>query len=134
MEIVERMENKLLNRVEIKFSWRHSGKATPSRREVMDLVKTLEPKSNPDYIIIKDCNTRFGQPLTTGLAYIYDDEDSMKVEPKYIHVRHEGFRSSAEKPAPAEEAAPAEEEAAEEEAPAEEEAAEEEAAEEGGDE
>ena len=29
MEIVERMENKLLNRVEIKFSWRHSGKATP---------------------------------------------------------------------------------------------------------
>ena len=27
MEIVERMENKLLNRVEIKFSWRHSGKA-----------------------------------------------------------------------------------------------------------
>ena len=91
MEIVERMENKLLNRVEIKFSWRHSGKATPSRREVMDLVKTLEPKSNPEYIIIKDCNTRFGQPLTTGLAYIYGDEDSMKVEPKYIHKRHEDF-------------------------------------------
>ncbi len=149
MEIVERMENKLLNRVEIKFSWRHSGKATPSRQEVMDLVKTLEPKSNPDYIIIKDCNTRFGQPLTTGLAYIYDNEESMKVEPKYIHKRHEGFRSTAEKPAAeeapaeeevAEEEAPAEEEAAEEEAPAEEEAAEEEApaeeeaAEEGGDE
>ena len=53
MEIVERMENKLLNRVEIKFSWRHNGKATPSRREVMDLVKTLEPKSNPEFIIIK---------------------------------------------------------------------------------
>ena len=79
MEIVERMENKLLNRVEIKFSWRHSGKATPSRKEVMDLVKTLEPKSNPDYIIIKDCNTRFGQPLTTGLAYIYGDAESMKL-------------------------------------------------------
>ena len=125
MEIVERMENKLLNRVEIKFSWRHSGKATPSRKEVMDLVKTLEPKSNPDYIIIKDCNTRFGQPLTTGLAYIYGDAESMKVEPKYIHKRHEGFRSTAEKPAAAEEEAPAEEEAAEEEAPAEEEAAEE---------
>ena len=129
MEIVERMENKLLNRVEIKFSWRHSGKATPSRREVMDLVKTLEPKTNPDYIVIKDCNTRFGQPLTTGLAYIYDNEESMKVEPKYIHQRHEAFRSSAEKPAAAEEAAPAEEpaeeEAAEESAPAEEDAAEE---------
>ena len=109
MEIVERMENKLLNRVEIRFSWRHSGKATPSRREVMDLVKTLEPKSNPEYIIIKDCNTRFGQPLTTGLAYIYGDEDSMKVEPKYIHKRHEELRAaSAEQAAPEEPADTAE--------------------------
>ena len=88
MEIVDRMENKLLNRVEIKFSWRHNGKATPSRKEVMDLVKTLEPKSNPDYIIIKDCDTRFGQPLTTGLAYIYGDEDAMKVEPKSVSYTH----------------------------------------------
>ncbi len=103
MEIVERMENKLLNRVEIKFSWRHSGKATPSRREVMDLVKTLEPKSNPEYIIIKDCNTRFGQPLTTGLAYIYGDEDSMKVEPKYIHKRHEDLRAASAAPVAPEE-------------------------------
>ena len=105
MEIVERMENKLLNRVEIRFSWRHSGKATPSRREVMDLVKTLEPKSNPEYIIIKDCNTRFGQPLTTGLAYIYGDEDSMKVEPKYIQKRHEDLRAASAEPAAPEEAA-----------------------------
>ena len=117
MEIVERMENKLLNRVEIRFSWRHSGKATPSRREVMDLVKTLEPKSNPEYIVIKDCNTRFGQPLTTGLAYIYENEESMKVEPEFIHKRHKQFHSSSE--APAKEEAPAEEEPAEE-APADE--------------
>ena len=116
MEIVERMENKLLSRVEIKFSLRHSGKATPSRKEVMDLVKTLEPKSNPEYIVIKDCNTRFGQPLTTGLAYIYDNEESMKVEPEYIHKRHERFRAAKDEPAAAEEAAPEEstEEAADE--------------------
>ena len=123
METVERMEKKLLNRVEIKFSWRHNGKATPSRREVMDLVKTLEPKSNPEYIVIKDCNTRFGQPLTTGLAYIYENEESMKVEPKYIHKRHEALRAAKEE-APTE-APAAEEPAAEEEAPAEEPAAEE---------
>lgn len=122
MDIVERMENKLLNRVEIKFSWRHSGKATPSRREVMDLVKTLEPKSNPEYIVIKDCNTRFGQPLTTGLAYIYENEESMKVEPEYIHKRHEALRNAKDEPAAEEETA------AEEEAPAEE------SADEGGDE
>ena len=130
MEIVDRMENKLLNRVEIKFSMRHNGKATPSRKEVMDLVKTLEPKSNPEHIIIKYTNTRFGQPLTTGLAYIYGDADSMKVEPEYIHKRHETFRAGNDEPA----AEKAEDSAAEE--PAEEEPAEEEPAEEeeGGDE
>lgn len=109
MEKVNRKENKLLNRVEIAFKWKHDGKATPSRKEVMDLVKTLEPGSNPDFIVIKDCNTRFGQPLTTGMAYVYGDEDSMKVEPEYIHKRHESLRStSAKEEAPAEEV-PAEE-------------------------
>ena len=54
MEKVNRKENKLLNRVEIAFKWKHDGKATPSRKEVMDLVKTLEPGSNPDFIVIKD--------------------------------------------------------------------------------
>ena len=65
MEIKERKENKVLNRVEISFSWRHDKKATPSRQQVMDLVRTLEPGSNPDWIVVKDCVTRFGQPLTT---------------------------------------------------------------------
>lgn len=108
MEIVERIENKLLNRVEIQFSWRHQGKATPSRKEVMDLVKTLEPGSNPEHIIVKDCKTRFGQPLTTGMAYIYGDAESMKVEPVYIHKRHEELRATKEEPA-TEEAAPEQE-------------------------
>ena len=107
MDIVSRKENKLLNRVEINFRWQHEGQATPSRQAVMNLVKTLEPGSNPDCIVVKECNTRFGQPLTTGMAFIYADEVAMKVEPDFIHKRHEQFRSSTE--APAKEEAPAEE-------------------------
>ena len=95
MEIVNRTENKILNRVEISFKWQHIGKATPSRKDVMDLVKTLEPGSNPDLIIVKDCNTRFGQPLTTGKAFIYSSEDAMKVEPEYIFKRHDSLRSGS---------------------------------------
>lgn len=95
MDIVSRKENKLLNRVEINFSWKHVGKATPSRKDVMDLVKTLEPGSNPDFIVVKECNTRFGQALTTGMAFIYADEESLAVEPEFIHKRHEAFRSSS---------------------------------------
>jgi ribosomal protein S24E len=105
MEIKDRIENKVLNRVEISFSWKHDKKSTPSRKEVMDLVRTLEPGSDPDLIVVKDCVTRFGQPLTTGLAYIYGSADAMSVEPEYIHKRHEPFRSAK----PAEEADSAEE-------------------------
>ena len=113
MEQVSRKENKLLNRVEITFKWKHDGKSTPSRKEVMDLVVTLEPGSKSDLVVVKDCKTRFGQPLTTGMAYIYGDEDSMKVEPDYIFKRHESLRKASTKAeAPAEET-PAEEATAE---------------------
>ena len=95
MQIKERKENKILNRVEISFSWKHDKKSTPSRKEVIALVQTLEPGSNSDLIVVKDCNTRFGQPLTTGLAYIYASEEAMAVEPGYIHKRHEALRSSS---------------------------------------
>ena len=62
MEIKTRTENKILNRVELSFSWKHDTKSTPSRKEVIDLVQTLEPGSNRDLIVVKDCSTRFGQP------------------------------------------------------------------------
>ena len=95
MQIKERKENKILNRVEISFSWKHDKKSTPSRIEVMDLVQTLEPGSDRDLIVVKNCSTRFGQPLTTGLAFIYGSKEAMAVEPGYIHKRHESLRSSS---------------------------------------
>ena len=111
MDIVNRTENKLLNRVEIDFKWNHKGAKTPSKKDIMDLVKTLEPGSNPDFIVVKNCKTRYGQALTTGQALIYESAEAMKVEPEYIHERHKGFRSGNATEAVAEEAA---EEAAEE--------------------
>ena len=97
MNINERIENKLLSRIEISFSWKHEGKTTPSRKDIMNLVRTLEPGSNPEWIVVKNCETRFGQPLTTGMAYIYSSLEAMAVEPNYIHKRHEQFRTSPDK-------------------------------------
>jgi len=98
MDIKERIENKLLNRIEISFSWKHEGKTTPSRNDIMNLVRTLEPGSNPEWIVVKNCETRYGQPLTTGMAYIYSSQEAMEVEPSYINKRHEQFRTSSAKP------------------------------------
>ncbi len=95
MQKEDRKENKILNRIELTFSWKHDKKSTPSRKEVVDAVHSLEPGSNKDLIVVKDCSTRFGQPLTTGLAYIYASAEDMAVEPGYISVRHEALRSSS---------------------------------------
>ena len=45
MEIVNRTENKLLQRVEIEFRWKHPKQSTPSRQAVIEMVRGLEPGS-----------------------------------------------------------------------------------------
>lgn len=88
MEVLDRKENNLLDRVEINFKWRHVGIATPSRDDLLNMAKSMEPGASKECIIIKDVNTRFGQPLTTGVAHIYGNKTSMIVEPKYMLERH----------------------------------------------
>ena len=102
MEIIDRKENPLLNRVEIEFRWNHEGAATPSRAEMLNAVASIEPGSNRDLIVIKNVNTRFGMGSTTGLGLVYADKESMKVEPTYMHERFAEMRA-AEPEAPAEE-------------------------------
>jgi len=139
MEIINRKENPLLNRVEIEFRLDHDGVPTPSRSDMLNTLASLEPGSSRDFIVIKDVVTRFGMASTTGFGLIYENAEAMAVEPEYIHKRFNELRkepaASAEKEAPAKEApakeAPAKEAPAEE-APAEEAPAEEVPAEEGG--
>ena len=89
MEVKNRKENNLLNRVEIEFEIRHTQKPTPSRKEMIDLVVKAEPGSKSELIILKRVNTRFGQALTTGFANVYSDADSLKnTEMEYMISRH----------------------------------------------
>lgn len=89
MEVKNRKENNLLNRVEIEFEINHLQKPTPSRKEMIDLVVKAEPGSKPQLVILKRVNTRFGQALTTGFAHIYSDIDSLKnTEMEYMINRH----------------------------------------------
>ena len=99
MEIIDRKENPLLNRVEIEFRWNHEGSPTPSRADMLNGIASIEPGSNKDLIVIKNVKTRFGIGSTTGLGLVYSDANSMKVEPGYILERYSGLRSSNEAPA-----------------------------------
>ena len=98
MEIIDRKENPLLNRVEIEFRWNHEGAATPSRADMLNGIASIEPGSNRDLIVIKNVMTRFGMGSTTGLGLVYSDKDSMKVEPDYMHERYAGLRSASAEP------------------------------------
>jgi ribosomal protein S24E len=87
MQIIERRENKLLDRVEIDFQINHTGKPTPTRSSVAKSLASLEPGSKTNLIVVKDLNTRFGQALTTGVALIYANDEAISVEPPYVHKR-----------------------------------------------
>ncbi|MEE3134741.1 MAG: hypothetical protein VX277_02880, partial [Candidatus Thermoplasmatota archaeon] len=70
-------------------SIKHSQKATPSRKEMLNMVLKTEPGSKMDLIILKRVNTRFGQALTTGFAHVYADAESLKnTEMEYMINRH----------------------------------------------
>ena len=43
MEIIERKENPLLNRIEIEFRCNHEGAPTPSRAELLNGIASIEP-------------------------------------------------------------------------------------------
>ena len=106
MEIIDRKENPILNRVEISWQWRHVGAATPTRNEIIDAVVKMEPGATKDCVLVKSVSTRFGQPLTTGNAVVYGDRADLEKEPKYILARHgdkEEGAPVAEKPSSEEE-------------------------------
>lgn len=100
MEIIERKENPLLNRIEIEFRCNHEGAPTPSRAELLNGIASIEPGSNRDLIVIKNVNTRFGMGSTTGLGIVYNDKESMKVEPSYMHERFAEMRGSSSESEP----------------------------------
>ena len=109
MEIIDRKENPILNRVEISWQWRHIGAATPTRTEIVDAVVKMEPGATKDRVLVKSVNTRFGQPLTTGNAYVYNDRADYEKEPKYLLARHDSSAAAPADKAPAAEPAPTEE-------------------------
>ena len=45
--------------------------------------------------MVKSVHTRFGQPLTTGNAFVYSHREDMEKEPKYILERHAQLSESA---------------------------------------
>ena len=97
IKILEKKENKLLNRLEVRFAVDHSGKPTPKREEIRKkLCALLNCKENT--MIIKKLITPFGKNITIGKANVYKSHDDLKkVEPKYL-IKRDFPEKEKEKP------------------------------------
>ena len=104
MEIIERKENPVLDRVELTFQWNHSGEATPSLSQMVDAAAKAEPGSDKKLVYVKNVNTRFGMSRTSGLALIYGAAESASIEPDYVIERHKSLNETEPKENKSEEA------------------------------
>ena len=97
LEIIEKRENPLLNRTEIKFRVKHQGEKTPERELVKnDLAEML--KVNKSLIIIDYIRPGFGMAISSGYAKVYKSmEDARRVEPSYILKRNKFGEAKEEK-------------------------------------
>ena len=111
MNIDQRIENPILQRVELHFTMDHPANPTPSLKEMIDFIMKMEPGAKKECTFILDVTSRFGRSMTTGVAHVYEnDEAASTTVPNYVKDRH--VRRGAHAEAAAEEA-PVEEELAE---------------------
>ena len=96
IEIVEKKENKLLNRTEVHFRVIHEGEKTPERELVKnDLAEILKAKKGN--IVLEYLKPEFGIQQSIGYAKIYKSmDDAKRVEKEYILKRNK-FGAEKEK-------------------------------------
>ena len=84
LNILEKKENKVLNRTEVKFNCLYEGEATPKLLSVKSkLVAMLNTKK--ELIVVDSIQPHFGESKAAGYAKIYDSEDNLKsIETKHV--------------------------------------------------
>jgi ribosomal protein S24E len=89
MKIDNRIDNDILERVELHFTVEHPKSPTPSLRELIEMVNRMEPGSVKSQIYIMKVISRFGRSSTTGVAHIYANEEAAHATvPTFVKDRH----------------------------------------------
>ncbi len=89
IKIIEKKENPLLNRTEIKFECEYPTEGTPTILDVKHKLVALEDSSN-DLLVVDSMKPSYGVPTAFGLAKIYDSTESLaKIETKSVIAKNE---------------------------------------------
>ena len=95
IEITNKKENQLLNRIEVEFTIEHPEEKTPTRDSVRAKLSDMlnAPK---DTVIVDKMRSKFGRMTTVGYAKVYKDGDTAKsVERKHMLVRNKITKKEA---------------------------------------
>jgi small subunit ribosomal protein S24e len=87
VEIIEKTENPLLKRTDVKFKVDHSGGPTPRRLDVRVQLAAQLGVSEELVVIGKLASTR-GRQVASGIARTYNSREQLEsIEPKYLLKR-----------------------------------------------
>jgi small subunit ribosomal protein S24e len=99
VEIVDKVENPLLKRAELKFRVDHAGAPTPKRLEVRPQLAALLGVAE-DLVVIDKFSSTHGRQVASGIARTYVSKEQLeKIEPKYLLKRGLPKEAKQEKPA-----------------------------------
>ena len=101
VEIVDKRQNPLLNRQEVRFKILHPKEPTPNRDSAREKIASLN-NVKKEQVIIDNLETTFGKSETVGYAKIYPSKDeALKNEREHHLVRNklkEGKKKPEKKP------------------------------------
>lgn len=88
IEIIDRKENNLVKRTELRIRVLHPGKATPKREEVRRKVAAIIGVKE-ELVVLRKIISSFGKATSYGIIHVYNSkEDVFKWEPKYVLKRN----------------------------------------------
>lgn len=89
IEIIERKENPLLNREEVKFECIYSEEGTPKILDVKHKLVALTDASN-DLLVVDSMKPSYGVATAVGVAKIYDSVEKLnEIEPESVILKNE---------------------------------------------
>jgi small subunit ribosomal protein S24e len=99
IEIVDKKENELLERLEVTFKASHAEEGTPQRDAVREKLSALL-KAPKERIVVDGMTSVFGKTETKGYAKVYKSKDAaLKYEREHILIRNKLKEKKVEKKA-----------------------------------
>jgi len=88
IEILDKKENELLDRTEVRFKASHAKEGTPQREVIREKLAGML-KATKERVIVDAMDSEFGKMETIGYAKVYKTKEAaMKFEREHVLVRN----------------------------------------------